>query len=115
MGLIEWIFKSKKEMSKPDTKWVKLGKYNITSHAQNRIVDKKRNLTKSDMLINLYGKNSKNSDYYKRDGAMQYDRVNEDNRTLTHITKKEKNVKSIQKFHNNKQGRKTAYKNFKRR
>ncbi len=83
-----WILlKPKKEMAKKNTKHLRMGKYEITSHAQNRIVDKSRNLTKNDMLVNLFGK-SKNSKFYKyKDGTIQYDRINDKNRTITHITK----------------------------
>lgn len=99
-------------MAKPNTKHVKIGKYEISSHAQNRTVDPTRNLKKKDMVINLLGK-SKNSPIYRySDGTLQYDRVNEKNRTLTHITKTENSVKTIQKYHNNKRGKKYAYKNF---
>lgn len=98
-------------MAKKYTKHIRMGKYEITSHAQNRIVDKSRNLTKNDMLVNLFGK-SKNSKFYKyKDGTIQYDRINDKNRTITHITKNH-NVKTIQKYHNNKKNKEKAYKNF---
>ena len=113
MSILSWLLKSKKEMAKANTKHVRIGKYKVTSHAQNRIVDPKRNLEKRDMFINLLGKNSKNSKIYTyRDGTKQYDRVNAKNRTITHITKKGNIVKSIQRFHNNTHGKKTAYRNF---
>lgn len=60
----------------------------------------------------IFGLSSKDSNYYSKDGTLQYDRVNNKNRTLTHITKKERIVKSIQKYHNNQKGKKEAYKNF---
>ena len=113
MSILGWLFKSKKEMAKPDTKRVKMGKYTVTSHAQNRTVDPARNLKKKDMVINLLGKTSKNSkSYIHKDGTIQYDRVNDKNRTVTHITEPSKNVKTIQRFHNNAKGKKDAYKNF---
>lgn len=110
MSILSWLLKPKKEMAKTNTKWVKVGKYNITSHAQNRLADSKRNLTKKDMLINLFG-NSRNSKiyYHKNDDTYQYDRVNEKNRTITHITTKN-NVKSIHKFH--KKNSNKQYRNF---
>ena len=65
-------------MAKPDTKHVRMGKYEISSHAQNRTVDPTRKLKKKDMVINLLGKESKNSKTYTHiDGTKQYDRVNE--------------------------------------
>ena len=113
MSLLSFLFKSKKEMAKENTKHVKVGKYTITSHAQNRIVDNTRDLKKKDMLINLFGKSSKNSKvYYHADGTKQYDRVNAKNRTITRITKKENHVKTIQKFHDTRKGKKDAYRNF---
>lgn len=112
MSIFSWLFKSKKQMANPNTKWVKIGKYKITSHAQNRIVDKSRNLSKTDLLVNLFG-NSKNSEIYKHENDNQYDRVNRRNRTITHITSKNNVVKTIRKFHNNSQGCYVAYKNFK--
>ena len=100
-------------MAKPDTKHVRIGKYKVTSHAQNRTVDPARNLNKKDMVINLLGKTSRNSKTYMHtDGTMQYDRVNNKNRTITRITKKEKKVKTIQRYHNTNKGKKDAYKNF---
>ena len=100
-------------MAKPQTKHVHMGKYVISSHAQNRIVDPARKLKKKDMVINLLGKRSKNSNTYTyKDGTIQYDRVNNYNRTITHITKKDHHVKTIQKYHNNYKGLKDAYKKF---
>lgn len=113
MSILTWLLKPKKEMAKVNTKHVRIGKYKVTSHAQNRTVDPARKLEKKDMLINLLGKTSKNSKtYLHKDGTKQYDRVNDKNRTITHITKKENNVKSIQRYRNNTKGKKDAYKNF---
>ncbi len=114
MSLLSFLFKSKKEMAKENTKHVKVGKYELSSHAQNRIVDNTRDLKKKDMLINLFGKSSKNSKvYYHRNGTKQYDRVSEKNRTLTHIVDKTNVVKSIRRFHDTPRSRRQAYKNFK--
>ena len=89
MSILSWFLKPKREMAKPDAKHVKMGEYTITSHAQNRTVDPKRNLKKKDMVINLFGKTSKNSKaYMHKDGTLQYDRDNDKNRTVTHITQK---------------------------
>ena len=113
MSIISWFLKPKKSMAKPDTKHVRIGKYTVTSHAQNRTVDPKRKLQKKDMVTNLLGKSSKNSKIYTHiDGTKQYDRVNDKNRTITRITKKGNKVKTIQKYHNTTKGKKDAYKNF---
>ena len=54
MSIFTWIFKSKKKMRQPHTKRVKIGKYVISSHAQNRLVQKDRKIKKWDMIDNLY-------------------------------------------------------------
>lgn len=114
MSIISWLLKSKKEMAKENTKHVRIGKYEVSSHAQNRTVDTSRNLKKKDMLINLLGKTSKNSKTYTHtDGTKQYDRVNDKNRTLTHIVNNTNVVKSINKFHDTQRARRQVYKNFK--
>ena len=65
------------------------------------------------MLINLFGKTSQNSKIYRHtDGVVQYDRVNDKNRTLTHIVNKTNVVKSINKFHDTPRARRQAHKNF---
>ncbi|MBO5907625.1 MAG: hypothetical protein J6Q85_05700 [Clostridia bacterium] len=113
MSILSWFVKPKREMAKKDTKHVKIGKYTITSHAQNRTVDPARKLTKKDMVVNLFGRESKNSKtYIHKDGTMQYDRVNDKNRTVTYITQNSKKVKTIRKYHNNAKGKKDAYRNF---
>ena len=38
-------------MAKKNTKHVKVGKYEVSSHAQNRVAEKSRNLKKKDMVI----------------------------------------------------------------
>ena len=80
----------------------------------NRTVDPKRNLKKKDMVVNLLGKSSENSNTYThKDGTKQYDRVNAKNRTVTHIVEKKNVVKSINKFHDTPKAKKKAYKNLK--
>jgi hypothetical protein len=54
--MLGWFLKPKKEMAKLGTKHVRIGKYEISSHAQNRTVDTSRNLKKKDMVINLSSK-----------------------------------------------------------
>lgn len=109
MSVLSWLLKSKREMAKPDTKRVRLGKYIVSSHAQNRIVDPTRKLNKQDMLVNLFGRDSKNSKIYVKDNSKQYDRINDKNMTITHITDKDL-VKTIYRF--DKKKRKNKYKNF---
>ena len=114
MSILSFLFKPKKEMAKENTKHVRIGKYEISSHAQNRTVDSSRNLKKKDIIINLLGSASKNSKtYIYKDGTKQYDRVNDNNRTITHITRKYNHVKTIQKYHNSSKGKRDAYRNFK--
>ena len=114
MSILGWFLKPKKEMAKENTKHVRMGKYEISSHAQNKTVETSRKLKKKDMVINLLGKTSKNSKTYTHtDGTKQYDRVNDKNRTLTHIVNKTNVVKSINKFHDTPRAKRQAYKNFK--
>lgn len=54
MSILGFLFKSKANLSKKNTKHVKLGKYELTSHAQNRIVDPARKTRKWDVLNNLF-------------------------------------------------------------
>ncbi|MCM1533417.1 MAG: hypothetical protein NC099_02070 [Corallococcus sp.] len=56
MSILGWFFKSKKEMAKPDTKPVRIGKYTVTRHAQHRTAQTDRDLKKSDMVVNLLTK-----------------------------------------------------------
>ena len=56
MSILGFLFKSKKKMEQKFTKPVKVGKYHITSHAQNRIVEDSRMIDKSDVLHNLFTK-----------------------------------------------------------
>ena len=55
MSLFSWFLKPSKEMQKKDTRYIKIGKYTITAHAQNRTVEKARSLGKRAMVGNLYG------------------------------------------------------------
>lgn len=56
MSLLSWFLKPKREMAKTNTKRVRLGKYKVSAHAQNRIVDPARKLKKKDMITNLFTK-----------------------------------------------------------
>ena len=100
MSILSWFLKPKKEMAKKNTKHVKMGKYEISSHAQNRTVEDKRKLRKKDMVQNLFGKSLESKPYTHSDGkTVQYDRLNKNNRTVTHIIKKGYLVKTIRKYH----------------
>ncbi len=56
MSVLSYLFKSKKKMGKPKTKVVRIRKYLLTSHAQNRIAEPSRCLKKLDLVDNLYRK-----------------------------------------------------------
>ena len=112
MSILSWFFKPKKKMAEKNTPNVRIGKYNVSSHAQNRVADNARNLKKKDMVVNLLGKSENSPTYQYKDGTLQYDRVNEKNRTITHITGKQNVVKTIYKYHDTERARKQTYKNF---
>ncbi len=100
MSILGWFLKPKKEMAKPNTKHVRMGKYEISSHAQNRTAEDKRKLQKRDMVQNLFGRSLESKSYIHADGkTVQYDRLNKNNRTVTHIVKKGHLVKTIRKYH----------------
>lgn len=96
MSLIGFLLKSKKSMAKPDTRHIKVGKYNITSHAQNRIVDPSRNLKKTDLVDNLFcdplGISEIKADI---NGDVSYQRVGK--YALTYINPTNNNVASIRR------------------
>ena len=110
MSILGFLFKPKKEMAKKDTPRVRMGKYTVSSHAQNRVVDPKRDLKKTDLVRNLFGRSIQSKPYKHKDGTKQYDRANRHNRTLTNVTCNEKVVKSIRKYH--KKDERKALKNF---
>lgn len=100
MSILGWFLKPKREMAKEHTKHVKMGKYEISSHAQNRTADKTRKLTKRDMVKNLFGKSLESEPYTHPDGkTVQYDKLNRNNRTVTHIVTRKNLVKTIRKYH----------------
>lgn len=99
MSILSWLLKSKKEMAKLNTKHVRMGKYTVTSHAQNRTVQPDKNLRKVDMVYNLFGCSKNSKTYTHRDGTRQYDRLNRKNRTITFITADKHRVKTIRKYH----------------
>lgn len=54
MSTLGFLLKRKELMKKQYTTPVRIGKYVITSHAQNRIVDQSRNLKKIDLINTLF-------------------------------------------------------------
>ena len=53
MSILSFLLKPKKEMAKKNTQRVKVGRYTVTRHAQNRIVEESRKINKLDVLDNL--------------------------------------------------------------
>ena len=85
-------------MANPYTKEVKVGKYTLTKHAQKRIAEPKRKLTKHSVLRNLFG-NSDVTGLYSYRGELQYDKIHRKTKIVTHISPKHR-VKTIHKVHN---------------
>lgn len=56
MSIVSWLLKPKSAMAKKNTSYVKLGKYTLTSHAQNRVADPTRKTRKRDVIDNLFTK-----------------------------------------------------------
>lgn len=98
MSILGFLFKSKKKMANPKTKELKVGKYTLTRHAQNRIAEPKKDLSKRNVLRNLFGKSdvTKLYSYY---GELQYDRIHRKTKIVTHISPKHR-IKTIHKVHN---------------
>ncbi len=91
MSIVGFLLKPKKEMAKKDTRYVKVGKYYLTSHAQNRIVQRERTMDKVDVLDNLFTKpNAITQIKYNKNGKPSYDRVGK--RITTSINPTNNNV-----------------------
>jgi len=75
MSILSFLFKSKKEMAKENTKHVKVGRYTLTPHAQNRIVEKTRKINKFDIIDNLFTKPNGISKVKYERGKPSYNRV----------------------------------------
>lgn len=94
MSILSWFLKPKKEMAKKDTKHVKLGKYTITSHAQNRTVEPARKTTKWDVVDNLFTKpHAITKTKMDRLGRPSYNRVGK--KITTSINPRNNNVVSL--------------------
>ena len=119
MSILGFLFKSKKEMTKPNTKHVKVGKYTLTPHAQNRIVDKMRKMDKIDVLDNLFTKpngvtkitiNSKNQPSYNRVGKRITTTINPKNhKVVTCRPVSGKEIRDFNLINISKKGRKKKY------
>ncbi len=117
MSILGWFLKPKKDMAKSNTKPVRIGKYNVTSHAQNRIVDKARKLRKVDMVDNLICKplaitaiktDKQGRPSYSRVGKTAVTAVNPQNNNVCSI--KRVNDRDAKRFDLEKRGRKYANK-----
>ena len=75
MSILGFLFKSKKEMAKGNTRHIKVGKYTLTPHAQNRIVDKTRKMDKVDVLDNLFTRPNGVTPTKYKNGKPAYNRV----------------------------------------
>lgn len=91
MSILSYLFKPKKEMAKKNTKQVKVGKYTLTKHAQNRIADASRKIAKTDVLNNLFTKpngitktkfDNNNRPSYNRVGKRVTTSINPDNNNV---------------------------------
>lgn len=99
MSWLSFLLKPKKDMANKTTKRVKVGRYFVSSHAQNQIVNEDRNLKKVDMTSNLLLK----ADYVSKletreDGSLSYARIRK--KVCTHIAPDTRVVKTIHKIHN---------------
>ena len=76
MSILSFLLKPKKEMAKKNTKQVKVWKYTITQHAQNRMTEDSRNIGKIDILDNLFTKpNGITIIKYDQNGRPSYNRI----------------------------------------
>ena len=119
MSILGFLFKPKKEMAKKNTKSVKVGKYTITKHAQNRIVEKSRNINKIDVLDNLFTKpNAITKVKYDKLGQPSYNRVGKrattginpiNNNVVTCRPVSDKEIRDFKLVNISKKGRKKKY------
>lgn len=75
MSIISFLLKPKKEMARKNTKTIKVWKYTITKHAQNRIAEKERKITKMDILDNLLTKPNGITKIKYKYGKPSYNRI----------------------------------------
>ena len=100
-------------MAKTNTRPIKVGKYNVTSHVQNRIVEPNRYLKKTDVVDYLYLKplttgpikyDKKGRPSYSRIGRYAITQINSKNNNLTSIWRTSKI--DAKKYHLERRGRK---------
>ena len=98
MSLFSFFRKPIEEMKNTNNKRIKIGRYTISSHAQNQIANEKRNLKKIDLTSNLFLKADYVSKPEKREsGSYSYVRIR--GKVCTHIVPKTRLVKTIHKVH----------------
>ena len=107
MSILKFLFKPRRKMAKKNTPYVNLGRYHLTTHCQNRIVE--RNIKKQHVLENLFCKpnaiektktGENGSRAYNRVGKRYTTSINPDNynvATIRHISKKEIRVHKLRK------------------
>ena len=94
MSIISFLLKPKCRMSKNHTRPIKIGKFILSSHAQNRIAQKDRKITKIDVLDNLLTRpNGITVAKYDKDNRASYCRVGK--RITTAINPKNNVVATI--------------------
>lgn len=119
MSILGFLFKSKKNMAKKSTARVKVGKYTLTSHAQNRMLDKTRPMGKLDVLDNLFTKphgitavkiDSKKQPSYNRVGKRITTSINPTNNNVTTCRPvSDAEIKKFDLINIKKEGRKKKY------
>lgn len=75
MSILDFLLKSNEDMARKDTRIVRVGKYTLTKHAQNRIVDKNRKTAKWDVVDNLYRRPNGITAIKYDNGRPSYNRV----------------------------------------
>lgn len=103
MSLIGWFIKPKSRMAKKNTKNVKIGKYIVSSHAQNRVVDKERKLSKVDIPVNLLTKPVKITKVRIDEKGPSYQRVGK--KATTSINPNNNKITSVWRTSSKKKGK----------
>lgn len=125
MSILSFLLKPKKEMAKEDTKRVQVGKYTITKHAQNRLVEDIRKINKRDILNNLFTKPNGITEVKYEKGKPSYNRIGKrattcinptDNNVVTcrPVSKKEKRDFNLVNVSKNKRRKKYVKRNSKK-
>ena len=119
MSILSFLFKPKKEMAKKNTKKVKVGKYTITKHAQNRIVEESRQINKLDVLDNLFTKpngttpikiDNKNRPSYNRIGKRATTSINPTNNNVVSCRpSSKKEIKNLDLVNTSKNKKRKKY------